>query len=52
MCGAADTFLPQVPHEELQADEGEHAEAEDGENHDVCQLLYRLNQRADDGLQA
>jgi len=50
--GGADTLLPQVAHEELQADEGEHAEADHGQDHDVRQLLYRLDQRAHDGLQA
>lgn len=29
------TLLPQVAHEELQTDEGEDAEAEHGEDHDV-----------------
>ncbi len=45
-------LLPQVAHEELQADEGEDAEAEHGEDHDVRQLFYRLDQCANDGLQA
>ena len=48
---AADALLPQQPHEELQADEGEHAETEDGQDHHVCQLPHRLDQSADDGLQ-
>lgn len=48
---AADALLPQQAHEELQADEGEHAEAEDGEDHHVRQLPHRLDQSADDGLQ-
>ena len=48
---AADTLLSQKPHEELQADEGEHTETEDSQDHHVCQLLYRLDQSADDGLQ-
>lgn len=49
---AADALLPQVSHEELQADEGEDAEAEDGEDHHVGELLHRLNQGTNDGLQA
>lgn len=48
---AADALLPQQPHEELQADEGEHAEAEDGQDHHVCQLPHRLDQSAHDGFQ-
>lgn len=51
MSGAADAFLSQVSHEELQANESEHAEAEDGEDHDVSQLLHRLNQSTNDSLQ-
>ena len=46
------TLLPQVAHEELQADEGEDAETEHGEDHHVRQLLHRLDQGAHDGLQA
>lgn len=49
---AADALLPQVSHEELQADEREHAQAEHGEDHHVGQLLHRLDQGAHDGLQA
>lgn len=49
---APDALLPQQPHEELQADEGEHAEAKDGEDHDICQLPHRLDQSAHDGFQA
>lgn len=48
----AHALLPQVAHEELQADQGEDAEAEHGENHHVRQLLHRLYQGAHDGLQA
>lgn len=48
----AQALLPQVAHEELQADQGEDAEAEDGEDHYVRQLLHRLDQGAHDGLQA
>ena len=51
VCEAADALLPQQPHEKLQADEGEHAETEDGQDHHVGQLLHRLDQSADNGLQ-
>lgn len=44
-------LLPQVAHEELQADEGKDTEAENGEDHDVWQLLYRLDQCTNYGLQ-
>lgn len=37
---AADTFLPQDPHEELETNQSEDAEAEDGQDHHVCQLPY------------
>lgn len=43
--------MPEVPHEELQADEGKDAQAEDGEDHDIRELLHRLDQRPDDRLQ-
>lgn len=49
---AADAFLSQVSHEQLQADEGEDAQAEDCEDHHVSELLHRLNQSPDDRLQA
>lgn len=48
---AADTLLPQQPHEKLKADEGEHAETEDSQDHHVRQLPHRLDQSTDDGLQ-
>ena len=51
VCEAADALLPQQPHEKLQADEGEHAETEDGQDHHVGQLLHRLDQSANNGLQ-
>lgn len=44
-------LVPEVPHEELEADEGEDAQAEDGEDHDVRELLHRLDQRSDNRLQ-
>ena len=47
----ADTFVPQVAHEELQADEGEDTEAEDREDHHIGQLLHGLDQGPHDGLQ-
>lgn len=33
--GPPHTLLPKVPHEELEADEGEDAQAEDCEDHDI-----------------
>jgi len=45
-----DTFLPQISHEELQANESKHAETEDGEDHDIRQFLHRLNQGANNGF--
>ena len=42
----------QVAHEELQPDEREHAQTEHGQDHDVRELLHRLDQGAHDGLQA
>lgn len=47
----ADALLSQQPHEKLQANEGKHTEAEDSQDHHVCQLLHGLDQSADDGLQ-
>ena len=46
-----DALLPQVAHEELQANQGEDAQAEHGQDHHVRQLLHRLDQSAHDGLQ-
>lgn len=43
-------LLAQVSHEELQADEGKDAQAEDGKDHHVRQLLHRLDQGAHNGL--
>lgn len=40
MVNDAQTLLPQVAHEELQADQGEDAEAEDSEDHYIRQLLH------------
>lgn len=36
VCQTADALLSQEPHEKLQADEGEHAETEDSQDHHVC----------------
>lgn len=47
----AHTLVAEVAHEELQADEREDTEAEDCEDHDVGQLLHRLDQSPHDGLQ-
>lgn len=52
MCCAADAFLPQVSHEELQANKSEDAQTEDGEDHHISEFLHRLDQSSDDGLQA
>lgn len=46
------TLVPQVAHEELKANEGKDAEAEDGEDHHVGQLLHRLDQGSHYCLQA
>ena len=51
-CEVANALVPQVAHEELQADEGKDAEAEDREDHHIGQLLHRLDQGPHDGLQA
>lgn len=51
MIEVPDALLSQETHEELQADEGEHAEAEDGQDHHVGQLPHRLDQSAHNGLQ-
>ena len=48
---AADALLTEDPHEELQADEGEHAQTEHGKDHHVGQLLHWLDQSTNDGLQ-
>lgn len=50
--GPEHTLVAQVAHEELEADEGEDAQAEDGEDHHIRELLHRLDQGANDGLQA
>ena len=46
-----DTLLTEVPHEELQTDEGKDTQAEHGQDHDVGQLLHRLDEGPNDGLQ-
>ena len=52
MGGAPHTLLPQHAHEELQANQSEDTQTEQGEDHDVRQLLHGLNQRTHNGLQA
>ena len=47
----ADALLPEVPHEELEADQGEDGQREHRQDHDVHHLLHRLDQSAHDGLQ-
>lgn len=49
--GPPHTLLPKVPHEELEADEGEDAQAEDCEDHDVRELLHGLDQSPNNCLQ-
>ncbi len=49
--GPDDTLLPQISHEELQTNEGKDTEAENGEDHHIWQLLHRLDQSANNGLQ-
>ena len=46
------TFIPQVAHEQLQPDESKDTQTEHREDHDVRQLLHRLDQGPHDGLQA
>lgn len=47
----AHTLLPEVAHEELEADEGEDAQAENREDHHIRELLHRLDQSPHDRLQ-
>lgn len=49
--GPDDTLVPQISHEELQTNEGKDTEAENGEDHHIWQLLHRLDQSANNGLQ-
>ena len=42
----------QMAHEQLQSYEGEHAQAEDSEDHHIGKLLHRLEQSANDGFQS
>lgn len=45
-------LVAQVAHEELEADEGEDAQAEDSQDHHIRKLLHRLDEGTHDGLQA
>jgi len=47
----ADALLPQVPHEELEADKGEDGQRKHRQDHHVHHLLHRLDESAHDGLQ-
>lgn len=47
-----DTLVAQVSHEQLKSDEGKDAEAEDSQDHDISQLLHRLDKCTNDGFQA
>lgn len=46
------TLVAQVAHEELETDEGEDAQAEDGQDHHIRKLFHRLDQGTHNGLQA
>lgn len=46
------TLVAQVAHEELKTDEGKDTQAEDGQDHHIRKLLYRLDQGTHNGLQA
>ena len=50
--GPDDALLAQVAHEKLQTNQSKDAQAEDGQDHHIRQLLHRLDQGAHDGLQA
>lgn len=43
VCRAPHTLLPQISHEELQANKCKDTEAEDREDHHVSELLHRLD---------
>lgn len=47
----ADALLPQVPHEELEANEGENGQRKHRQDHHVHHLLHRLDQSSHNGLQ-
>lgn len=49
--GPSDTFLSQISHKELKANEGENSKGEDGQNHDVHHFLHWLDQSSHDGFQ-
>ena len=46
------TFLTKVSHEELETDQSKDTQAENGQDHDVSELLHRLDEGTNDGLQA
>lgn len=41
--GPHDTLVPQVPHEQLQSDQGKNTQAEHCQDHHIGQLLHGLN---------
>ena len=45
-------FIPQVAHKELQPNQCKHAQTEHSQDHDIRELLHRLDQGSHDGLQA
>lgn len=49
--GPPDAFVPQISHKQLEADEGEHRQSENGQNHDVHHFLHGLDQGGHNGLQ-
>lgn len=48
----SNTFVTQLAHVHLQSEQRKHHQTEDGQRHDFGQLLERMQQRIDDGLQA
>ena len=47
-----DALVPQLAHVHLEREQGEHHEAEHGEGHHLRQLLDRVEEGVDDGLEA
>lgn len=50
--GPHHTLVSKIPHEQLQANQGENTQAEHGQDHHIRQLLHRLNEGAYNCLQA
>lgn len=49
--GPSHTFLTQVSHKKLKADEGKNSKSKDSQNHDVHHFLHWLDQSSHDGFQ-